>query len=271
MANPEVHVMPSRTFEEEEKLKATIKEIPDWYHKIDLGNGLVTPGWAPLDPKSYKLPERLDGKRVLDIGSWDGYWTFEALRRGANYVVAIDDFSDKLGFLESRTQWKSFKLCRDALGYSGKHCSPITMSVYDIREEIVGEFDVVFFFGTLYHLRYPLLALDRIAKICKGEIYIESAILDNYSPFTHAHRADEMIMEFYPEAEYGGNKTNWWVPTLKCLANMVGASGFADVEAWKLTDRPANVSQCRGFVKASKTPVKTLFSKAVEEKDETKE
>ncbi|MFX8864408.1 hypothetical protein ABTM79_19900, partial [Acinetobacter baumannii] len=77
-------------------------------------------------------------------------------------VVAIDDFSDFLGKLgnEDRRAWETFDLCRNALGYSKKKCQRVEMSVYNITEAELGRFDVVFFFGTLYHLRYPLLALD---------------------------------------------------------------------------------------------------------------
>src|SRR5947207_3394103 len=84
--------------------------------------------------------------------------TFRALQRGARQVVAIDDFSDYLGLLkpEERKAWGTFDLCREALGYDTTQCQREELSVYDGR---LGRFDVVFFFGTLYHLRHPLLAL----------------------------------------------------------------------------------------------------------------
>ena len=59
---------------------------PYWYHKIPLPGGIVTPGWAPLSAESYRIPADLTGKRILDVGAWDGFWTFEALRRGAREV-----------------------------------------------------------------------------------------------------------------------------------------------------------------------------------------
>ena len=75
-----------------------------WYHTIDLGNGQVTPGWFDMRPyvKHYGLPERMDGMRVLDCGTWDGFWAFELERRGAAEVVAIDlDSEEELGFNNS--------------------------------------------------------------------------------------------------------------------------------------------------------------------------
>jgi len=218
--------------DEKEDLLNKIKAIPYWYHRIELPYGIITPGWAPINPLAYRIPDTLNGKRVLDIGAWDGYWTFEALKRGAKEVVAIDDFSDYLGSLDKnqRKAWEPFDLCRSALGYSEDRCKRIDMSVYDIDEETLGLFDIVFFFGTLYHLRHPLLALDKISAICKNEICIESAILDDFSPyrggFGHGYPGQQMVMEFYPGKQYGNNETNWWAPTLYCLMNMTFAAGF---------------------------------------------
>lgn len=245
--------------ESREELLRQVAEQPYWYHKIDLGEGETTPGWAPLHPPAYRIPEDLTGKRVLDVGAWDGYWSFEALRRGAREVVAIDDFSDFLGSLkeEDRHAWKNFDLCRDLLGYGEDRCKRVEISVYDITEERLGRFDVVFFFGTLYHLRHPLLALDRLSALCDEEIYVESAILDDYSPYRgglgKGYPGGQMVAEFYPGNQYGGNDTNWWVPTLHCMGGLVLAAGFEEVDVWKLRDgTPPALSMCRGFARGLK-------------------
>ncbi len=241
-----------------EILKRKIGAIPFWYHKIALPGGIVTPGWAPICRDAYQIPADLTGKRVLDVGAWDGYWTFLALERGAREVVAIDDFSDYLGSLKEgdRKAWATFDLCREALGYDESRCRRVDMSVYDATEERLGRFDVVFFFGTLYHLRHPLLALDRLSAICDGEIYAESAILDDFSSYRggmgHGYPG-QMVMEFYPDKQYGNNDSNWWVPSLLCLAQMVRAAGFQKVEGWKLDEKPASLPMCRGFVKGVKS------------------
>jgi len=242
-------------------IEARIRAFPYWYHKIALPHGVVTPGWAPLYPEAYQIPERLDGMRVLDVGAWDGYWTFEALRRGAREVVAIDDFSDYLGALavSDRRAWDTFDLCRDLLGFDEQRCRRRAMSVYEVDEAALGRFDVVFFFGTLYHLRYPLLALDRLASVCDGALYVESAILDDFSPYRgglgHGYPDGQMVMEFYPGSQYGDNETNWWVPTLHCLLYLVASAGFAEeVRAWKLQDKPDALLYCRGFATGRKAP-----------------
>jgi tRNA (mo5U34)-methyltransferase len=200
---------------ERDTLAEAVKAFPYWYHRIELPGGVVTPGWAPLSKESYGVPADLTGLRVLDVGAWDGFWTFEALKRGAREVVAIDDFSDFLGSLEQRDRkgWETFDFCRDALGFDERICKRIEMSVYDIDEARLGRFDVVFCFGVVYHLRYPMLAIDRLAAICDRAIFMESAILDDFSPyrggFGAGYPGGQMVMEFYPEDQYGGNNTNW--------------------------------------------------------------
>ncbi|MEO8657000.1 MAG: tetratricopeptide repeat protein [Bryobacteraceae bacterium] len=241
----------------DETLRREVASKPFWYHKIELPGGIVTPGWAPLSRDAYRIPQDLTGKRVLDVGAWDGYWTFLALKRGAREVVAIDDFSDFLGSLNQsdRRAWENFDLCRDALGYTESRCRRVEMSVYNITPELLGRFDVVFFFGTLYHLRHPLLALDRLAAICDEEIYVESAILDDFSPYRGGlgqGYPGQMVMEFYPDNQYGANHTNFWAPSLLCLTQMVRSAGFPNVNGWKLTDNPPGLPTCRGFAKGTR-------------------
>lgn len=248
----------SYALKHEPTLKERVESFPFWYHKIELPEGVTTPGWAPIHADSYRIPEDMTGLRVLDVGAWDGYWSFEAARRGAAEVISIDDFSDFLGRPENvdRKAWETYDLCRDALGYN-KICERIEMSVYEVNPLELGEFDVVFFFGTLYHLRHPLLALDLLSSVCKKEIYVETAILDNFSVYqgglTPAYQGGHAVMEFYPNDEFSGNHTNWWSPTLACLGMMVMSAGWLDVEAWKLVPEPDMMALCRGFAKGVKT------------------
>lgn len=271
------------TNEEEQPKDSRGKKIlaqPYWYHRIELPDGNITPGWAPIEPEKYAIPDDMTGLRVLDIGSWDGYWTWEALKRGASEVVAIDNFSDELGLKDQpkRTGWETFDLCREAFEFTistdtedvwyrtnksdgtYQHVKRVEMSVYEIPT--LGKFDVVFFFGTIYHLKHPLLALERISEVCTGEIYIESAILDDYSPYRNqvgrGYNNNDVVMEYYPGPQYGNNESNWWVPTLQCLGSMVASLGFKNLKAWALKDKPETVPECRGFIYGSKTGAENL-------------
>ena len=252
----EIHMSNAVTFAEAAAIAKRVKAMPYWYHRIELPGGLVTPGWAPIHPPSYKIPQDLTGKRILDIGAWDGYWTFEALKRGASQVIAIDDFSDFLGSLndQDRPGWDTFDLCRDVLGYSEDQCQHHDMSIYDLSVDTFGKFDIVFCFGVLYHLRHPLLGLDKIGEVA-NEVWIESAICDDYSTYKggvgHGY-GNDMVMEFYPTDQYGNNDTNWWAPTLICLGAMATAAGFTKAHMWKLTEKPDAVNVCRGFVHGTK-------------------
>jgi len=244
-------------------LQEQVDAIPYWYHKIELPGGIVTPGWAPIEAEAYRLPADLTGKRVLDVGAWDGYWTWECLKRGARQVVAIDDFSDVRDYRPAEyVKWDTFDLCREAFGYSDEQAHRCEMSVYDVGRIIdaddhsqFAEFDLILFFGALYHCRYPLLALDKLGAVCSpgGEILIESAVCDDFSPFhPHGYGARQFIMEFYNADQYGGNPTNWWCPTLHCLAAMLAAAGFVEPRVWKLTERPMDITECRGFASGRK-------------------
>lgn len=238
-----------------EKLEQRYVASPFWYHRIPLRSNIVTPGWAPLSPDAYDLPERMDGLRVLDVGAWDGYWTFEALRRGAREVVAIDDLSDGLGVAPdiSWRNWENFDVCREALQFDESVCKRYTMSVYEVTEAILGRFDVIFLFGVFNQLRHPLLALERLAAVCDRTLHVEAAILDNFSPYRGGigggYPNGQMLLEFYANAELGNAPENRWAPTLHAMGSMLQSLGFAEIEGWKLEDTPSRASLCRGFVR----------------------
>ena len=247
-----------------DELREKVASFPYWYHHIKLTDEVTTPGFAPIQMEAYRVPLDLTGKRILDVGAWDGFWTFEALKRGASEVVAIDDFSDDLTPDKSRraTGWQQFDLCRDVLDW-GDQCRRQELNLYELKPETFGAFDIVFCFGLLYHCRYPLAALDRLGAVCSDTIYIESAVCDHFSPYqAHKHpetggyantyAGDHVVMEFYPGSEYGGQPTNWWVPSLQCLLGMTQAAGFPYTIGWELTPKPDAVALCRSFVRGMK-------------------
>lgn len=248
----------------------TVADFAKWYHKITLPDGTVTPGEEPQIPEKaweiYGLPDDLTGKTVLDVGAWDGYWTFEALKRGAKYVVAIDDFTDRgegKWKVDGQEPWDTFQFCRAQFGYGKERCYCENMSVYDISVDqgapFSDGFDIVFCFGVMYHLRYPLLGLDMMAEACApgGEIFIESAVSDFYSPerggLGNGYAFGQSVAEFYEGKEYGGRHSNWWGPTLRCLARWTRSAGFGKVESRFLTMTPTGIADCRGFVHGIKT------------------
>ena len=189
-----------------------------WWHSIDLGGGRMTPGVHSNEElrdnfDRFALPASLEGKRVLDIGCWDGFYAFEAERRGAE-VVALDSWRPA-----------NFFTAREALD---SRIPFHELSVYEATRERLGSFDIVLFLGVLYHLRHPLLALERVCELTRGVAVIESHVVDNLFDTSRP------IMEFYEEDELGGQYDNWWGPSVDCLRRMLRAAGFAWTEVMRL-------------------------------------
>jgi tRNA (mo5U34)-methyltransferase len=188
-----------------------------WYHTLDLGGGLVTQGVddTPLRLARLDLPASLTGRTVLDIGAWDGFFSFEAERRGASRVVAADHYS------WHGTGWGTkagFELARAALG---SRVEDLDIDVMDLSPERAGTFDVVLFLGVLYHLPHPLLALERVASVTR-ELLIVETVVDMIGVRRPA-------MAFYPGRELNGDPTNWWAPNVPAMHGMLRTVGFRQV------------------------------------------
>jgi tRNA (mo5U34)-methyltransferase len=189
-----------------------------WYHSIDLGNGIVTPGVDPSASRLPKLrfPEDMTGRTALDIGAWDGFFSFEFERRGATRVMAVDSFS------WSGAGWGTkagFELARQVLGSSVEDRE---LEVLDLSPGSAGVFDVVLFAGVLYHLRHPLLALERVASVT-GELLI----LETQADLVGTRRP---AMAFYPGRDLNRDPSNWWAPNPPALVAMLRDVGFTRVE-----------------------------------------
>jgi 2-polyprenyl-3-methyl-5-hydroxy-6-metoxy-1,4-benzoquinol methylase len=149
----------------------------NWYHVIDLGGGLATPGWAAAIPGQQVVLRALDaldlrGKRVLDVGCRDGLFCFAAERRGAREVVGIDNDL-------------SAGAAEFLVPYFGSAVRLRELNVYDLLPETFGRFDVVICPGVLYHLRYPFWGLKRLADVLAagGVLVLETVIMVDENRF----------------------------------------------------------------------------------------
>jgi tRNA (mo5U34)-methyltransferase len=148
-------------------------EQTGWWHSFELPHGRVIQGVSTLAAQKmrigqFPIPEDLTGKRVLDVGTWDGWFAMEMERRGAE-VLAID-------------RWENprFYEIRDLLGSRVDYRQ---LSVYDLDPNQLGRFDIVLFMGVLYHLKHPLLALERVCSVAKDLVAVESFVLkDRHRP-----------------------------------------------------------------------------------------
>lgn len=181
----------------------------------------------------------LTGKTVLDVGAFDGYFSFAAERLGASRVVAADTYvwrrpGGKAGFEHARA----------ALASS---VEDIEVEVLDISPETVGQFDVVLFLGVLYHMRHPLLALERMASVA-NELLVVETLVD--MTFLRSPAA-----AFYPW-KLLGDETNWWGPNRAAVLGMLHSVGFERVVAYpakrfttaRLRDLPAHAKADAGLV-----------------------
>jgi tRNA (mo5U34)-methyltransferase len=193
-----------------------------WYHSIDLGQGVVTRGVDAEQAKRLArlhLPENLSGRSVLDIGAWDGFFSFEAERRGAARVVAADYYAWH-GTGWGTGQGKAgFELARTALN---SRVEDVDIDASDLSPERVGLFDVVLFLGVLYHLPNPLLVLERVASVTNDLLVLETVV-----DMVGVRRP---AAAFYPDRELNNDPTNWWGPNPAAVIGMLRSVGFGRVE-----------------------------------------
>lgn len=95
------------------QLEEVAKAVGFWWHSIDLGKRVVTKGWKTPEVlsrelQSLRLPP-IEGKSVLDIWAYDGYYSFEAEKRGARRVVAIDHYAWSLDLPKAIDLWRECK------------------------------------------------------------------------------------------------------------------------------------------------------------------
>lgn len=208
---PALEIKPPRSRGE---VVAAVNTVPRWWHTIELPFGVTTPGLLDHRPNvaAWGLPSDLGGKTVLDVGCLDGFWSFEAEKRGAKYVLAVDSWVSDLHCNE-----RGFLTAHALLG---SKVESEWVDLFDLTPEKYGRFDLILCLGVLYHLRHPLLGLERLAQLCRGQLILETAI----DP-----RAQDCSMKFDECDELNQDPTNWWEPSLECVVAMLRSCGFGGV------------------------------------------
>lgn len=207
---------------------------------------------------------------MLDIGAYDGYYSFVAERMQAERVVALDQFVWALDLpraiaywreckaggviplpLEETDLWQPEKL-PGKVGFDTAHStlrSNVEVVVNDFMSmdcESLGTFDVTFFLGVLYHMQDPLGSLKRLASVTK-----ELAIIETHAISVPGYEHLE-LSEFYSANQLNGDSTNWWGPNLKALIGMCTAAGFTRVEVIAEKDPITTLQFLRGAASAAK-------------------
>jgi tRNA (mo5U34)-methyltransferase len=236
-----------------DELRARVDEVGFWWHSIDLGDGVVTPGakssaWLKAEFDRLELGD-LRGKSVLDVGAYDGYYSFAAERLGADRVVALDSYvwsADMPGYMHYRDErmaagfpvepvdalpefWRPdelpgrrpFDLAHEALD---SRVEVVVGDLLDHNLEELGTFDVVLYLGVLYHVRHPLLALEKLASVSRGTAIIETQAEE------FRLTADLPICRFIEGDELNHDPSNWWTFNAASLLSMCRAAGFEHAE-----------------------------------------
>ena len=215
-----------------------IKTIDVWYHAIDLGDGVVTPGMYDMRPHvaEYRFPKSLAGQRVLDVGASNGFFAFLFESLGAREVVATNlaryqdhDYpkwflerelarysQSELQRIDSQQSVGGFEVAREILKSRVVH--KLT-TVYRLRDSVEGVFDFAFCGSLLVHLRDPVLALESIREVVRpGGRVIVATSMDATAP-----EQSYAIFNGKPE------QVSWWVMSRECLVRMCRMAGFDDI------------------------------------------
>jgi tRNA (mo5U34)-methyltransferase len=237
-----------------EQARRKVDEVGFWWHSIDFGNGIVSPGHKSAQRlaaefQSLQLHD-LKGKTVLDVGAWDGYFSFRCEQLGAARVVALDHYVWSMDLPKQRAYYtecakggvvpepyeqrpdlwdpvglpgkRGFDTAKEILGSA---VTPVVGDLMDIDLQSLGSFDVVLFLGVLYHLKDPFLGLRRLAEVCRHTAIIETQAI--HVPLL----GDRSICEFYEANELAADVSNWWAPNADAVCGMCRAAGFKEARA----------------------------------------
>lgn len=207
------------------ELEGYVRGQSDWFHSFAFDSGLRTPGRDPSAKKLHHLclPRDMSGLSVIDIGAFEGYFSFHCEQRGADRVVAADKF---VWDWPGATARPNYEAVHRALG---SKVEDLSVSVEDMPGVLDGEtFDVVLFPGVLYHAPNMVEYLEAVAAVTKNVCVLETLFdcLDEGG----ARSA------LYSPAEMNGDSSNWWGPNLRATTVMLERVGFRHVEFVNMWD-----------------------------------
>lgn len=244
------------------ELRARADALAPWYQRVYLGSGVHTlewphaahheTVWAALEPA---LPADLRELSVLDVGANAGWFSLQSKRRGARRVLGLEPDPRYLAQAEA---------CREAWDADVEY-RPLGADDLGAIDE---RFDLVLATGLIYHLRHPLLALERIGALCRDAVVVETEVI----PPRRRQRIRMRLgpperlrirpvgagfMKFVEGDELNGDPSNWWVPDTECVMGMLRTAGFRHLS------RPCYLEATRLLVVASKSERSALDLDAI--------
>jgi hypothetical protein len=109
----------------------------------------------------------LQGKRILDIASHDGRWSFAALKAGAAHVTGIEPRQQLID--NARNTFEAYGVSENAYEF-------IRGDVFDILAQRTPRFDVVLCLGFYYHTIRHVELFDRLERSGASHIVIDTTI-----------------------------------------------------------------------------------------------
>lgn len=227
--------------------KKLLEELPTlghWHHAIDLGEGISTATekvavynpesrWKQIEPY---IPSDLSGKTVLDLGCNSGYFSVKMKQRGASRVVSVDSFEGAINQTKFLAKWFGVEL---ETVHEEAH-------VYCLTTE--ERFDYVLYLGLFYHLKYPVLTLDRLAEMTKSRLFFQTIIVP------------PLVSDFEPEENYTIQEKNTKINTLEFPRMMFLEKKFNNTLAsWWVCNQAAVISMLR----SAKLKIVAKLEKAV--------
>jgi tRNA (mo5U34)-methyltransferase len=228
-----------RTPEQIAAVRRDVAAIEAWYHRIDLGDGIETPGHSRMADylSYYRFPERLDGMRVLDVGASTGFFAYEFERRGAAEVVGVElpswgahdwtprqrrtldaKSASETQNVDREVMFDGFTVVGKALG--SKRVRRVFKTIYELTASELGTFDIVFSGAMLMHVRDPILGIQCMRECCKPDgrliVSISTTMMD----------ATEPIARFVGE----WNQCNWWQMSPRALDAVLTCCDFDRIE-----------------------------------------
>jgi tRNA (mo5U34)-methyltransferase len=210
-------------------IEQRVRELGPWFHNLEL-NGVSTAPEHPLGDFLHELwdvvqpafPEDMTGATALDIGCNAGFYSLQLHARGAR-VTGIEHDPH---YLEQ---------ARFAAEQLGADIEYLQMDVYDV-DRLGRQFDYVLFMGVFYHLRHPLYALDKVARLPRRRLVFQSMLRgsDEVARLQPDYPISERAVFEQPgypamhfvEAQYAGDVTNWWIPNRAGMEAMLRSAGL---------------------------------------------
>jgi tRNA (mo5U34)-methyltransferase len=192
-----------------------------WWHRIPIRDE-VTPGQnhdSNITLELMNLPKDLTGKSVIDIGCWDGFYSFECEKRGAEKIVATDRFV-----------WDEPTITDAGFDFAHKHLNSKVQKIHSYVEDLpakkLGKFDIVLMLGVLYHAKNPIQYIEIAKELSKGIVVFETVV--------DLLNINVPAVRYYVNDELNHDPTNFWGFNELAMKGMMKDAGFKNVQAIKL-------------------------------------